>query len=108
MKDFLISIFDRLFKTNIVCSIADIILQGENLCEGQLTVLARYYDILQYKTGKDLSFPFQNALSRVLWGDAHKEEAGNASFKRLIESYDRYGYKADSKVILDSTFVATL
>lgn len=91
---------DRLLTKNINCSVGDIILSGDALDDGQLTVLSRYYDVSQYKKG-DVSFPFQNALSRILWGKAHDEDRGNKSFTNLIKSYDDNGYRMDSKIQLD-------
>lgn len=100
MKQKIILLIDRLLTKNIYCSVGDIMLSGDALDEGQLTVLSRYYDVSQYKKG-DISFPFQNALSRILWGESHDKDRGNKSFTNLIKSYDDAGYRKDSRIQLD-------
>jgi len=101
MKDQIIKILDNLLSKNITCSIGDIMLQGESLDEGQLTVLSRYYDLQQYQKG-DESFLFQNVLSKILWNNNHNEQSGNFAFRNLIKSYEKYGYKHGSRIQLDS------
>lgn len=67
-------------------------LPGEKLNSGQLTILSRYYDIVRYKKGEDMDFPFQNALGYCVWGANHNAERGNSSFVSIIKSYDINGY----------------
>lgn len=99
-KDNLVRVFDNLFSWNIYCSIGDIMLSGNDLDFGQLTVLSRYYDVCCYKDGSDKSFPFQNATSLCMWGDEHDEESGNNGFEAIIKSYELNGYNKDSRIIL--------
>lgn len=99
-KDNLVRVFDSLFSWNIYCSVGDIMLSGNDLDFGQLTVLSRYYDVCCYKDGSDKSFPFQNATSRCMWGDEHDEESGNNSFEAIIKSYELNGYNKESRIIL--------
>ena len=92
--------YDKTAKTDIRCSLGDLLLQGEKPDNGQLTVVSRYYDILRYKSGEDKDFSFQNSLSYALWGKNHDKEKGNKRFMSLIASYDKYGYKEGSRIIL--------
>ena len=59
-------IVDCKLSVEIECSLGDILLQGEKMDDGQVTVTSRYYDIVCYKVGSDETFPFQNALSYVM------------------------------------------
>lgn len=97
----LMSLIDNVFSKSVACSVGDIMLQGKELDEGQFTVVSRYYDILQYKEGKNLSFPFQNVIGYLLYGEKHREQDGNNGFMALIESYEKIGYKPDSPILLD-------
>lgn len=101
MKIKIISFVDNLFSRKVTCSVGDILLRGNTLDEGQLTILSRYYDLLEYYSGRNLHFPFQNAISYLLWGDSHDEQSGNTGFMKLIESYEKDGYREDSLITLD-------
>lgn len=100
MKEQIIRVVDKVFSTDITCSLGDILLQGDTLENGQLTVLSRFYDVTHFKNGVDKSFPFQNALSYITWGDRHDRETGNRNFETLIASYEKSGYKKGSRIIL--------
>ena len=100
IKTFLIKQFDRIFSSEIDCSIGDIMLPGDYLDFGQFTVLSRFYDVLKYDAGTDKTFPFQNATSRCLWGSEHDEITGNENFKAIIESYKKNGYQRDFRIQL--------
>lgn len=67
---------------------------------GQMTVVSRYYDVINYKQGIDKNFSFQNAISYVLFGARHNRASGDENFKRIIESYDINGYIEYSRIEL--------
>ena len=100
MKAFLIRLFDFIFSSRIRCSIGDLLLPGRNMDSGQLTVVSRYYDVINYKLGTDRNFSFQNAISYVLFGDRHNRVSGDDNFKKIIESYDKNGYMEKSRIEL--------
>lgn len=100
MKTHIIQTLDSICSTKVLCSIGDVLLRGNALDNGQLIVISRYYDVLRYMEGSDRSFPFQNALSYVLWGDRHDRETGDRNFGNLIASYERSGYKKGSRIVL--------
>lgn len=96
----LVKVIDSILSQEITCSIGDIMHKGKELDEGQLTVLTRYYDIIQYIEKDNHSFILQNTLSRIIWGNEHDESAGNKSFSEIIESYKFRGYNG-SRIVID-------
>ena len=83
------------------CSIGDILLKRGEVLNNQLLLTSRVLDIEMFLSGKDQSFPYQNAISYKEYGKNHREEGGNRAFRALIESYQKDGYHNDSYITCD-------
>ena len=83
------------------CSIGDILLQRNVPSQNQLLLTSRLLDVEVYLSGDNKLFPYQNAISRKAYGEKHRENDGNNSFKKLIESYQKDGYHSDSYITCD-------
>lgn len=101
----LIKTWDKHHCDFLVCSIGDIVLRRQTPSNNQLLLTSRLMDVEDYLSGRDISFPHQNAISYKAYGNAHKEERGNTHFRTLIESYRKDGYHEDSYVTCDSDLV---
>lgn len=97
--------YDSATCKKIECSISDILLLRETPNGSQLLLTSRLLDVEAYLKQGDESFTYQNTISRKKYGKNHKEEGGNHSFRTLIESYKKYGYKRDSYITCDREMV---
>lgn len=86
-------------------SIGDILLKRANVDLGQFTTATRLLDIMHYIETGDVSFPFQNEVSRKLWGKEHQEEKGNQEFEALIKSYQKKGFDMESLFEVDCDYI---
>lgn len=94
--------YDNTFCDRFECGIGDIILLRNVPLHNQILLTSRLMDVEDYLSGKNLTFPRQNTISRAAYGDKHREEDGNRSFRSLIESYMKDGYHSDSYITCDS------
>ena len=92
---------DNISSDKFECGIGDILLLRNVPSENQLLLTSRLLDVEAYLSGENQSFPFQNTISYADYGEKHREEVGNRSFKRLIESYIKEGYHSDSYITCD-------
>ncbi len=83
-------------------SVGDIILQRAELEHCQFLLTARKMDIEAYCSGEDKTFPYQNTVSRAIYGIDHEEELGNRQFAELIQSYKDNGYNPSSYLTVDN------
>ena len=93
--------YDNTTCDRFECGIGDILLLRDVPSHNQLLLTSRLMDVEDYLSGKDLTFPWQNTISYAAYGEKHREEDGNRSFKALIESYLKDGYHADSFITCD-------
>ena len=94
--------YDNTHCDRFECGIGDILLLRDVPSNNQLLLTSRLMDVEDYLSGKDKTFPWQNTISRKAYGDKHREEDGNRSFKALIESYLKDGYHPDSIITCDN------
>lgn len=92
---------DDVFCDRFECGIGDILLLRDVPSQNQLLLTSRLMDVEDYLSGKDKSFLWQNTISYKAYGEKHREEDGNRSFRALIESYLKDGYHKDSFVTCD-------
>lgn len=92
---------DEVCSDRFECSVGDILLLRDVPLQNQILLTSRLMDVEAYLRGNDRSFPYQNTISRKAYGDKHREEDGNRSFRALIESYLKDGYHSDSYITCD-------
>lgn len=97
----LITIIDRVFADECMCSIGDIILRRGEMNANQFLLTTRTIDVEHYING-DCSFFFQTTISRKAYGNDYNESLANESFAKLIESYKGQGYDSRFPVTVDS------
>lgn len=97
--------YDNVTGKIVECSIADILLLRDIPNSSQLLLTSRLLDVEAYLEKGDESFPYQNTISRNAYGEKHNEKGGNLSFKNLIESYKKHGYRNDSYITCDKNVV---
>lgn len=100
----IIILYDRLTAKRCEVSIGDIMLKRAHIDSCQFTAATRLLDVKHYiKTGLN-DFPYQNIVSKKMWGEKHEEKRGNSSFEKLIKSYEKNGYNL-SLLEVSRTFV---
>ena len=97
----LLRFYDKLTAQECEVSVGDIILRRAEFDHCQFLLTTRKLDVSSYLSGRDRSFPYQNTISRAVYGAAHKEEQGNRMFATLIESYMANGYVKSSLLTVD-------
>lgn len=93
---------DNISAENSEASVGDIILQRAELEHCQFLLTTRKMDIEAYCSGEDKTFPFQNTVSRAIYGIEHEEELGDRQFAELIQSYKENGYNPSSYLTVDN------
>lgn len=96
-----IRLYDHLSATSCTVSVGDIVLQRAEFDHCQFLLTTRKLDVATYINKNNKTFPYQNAISRAVYGADHKEEHGNRQFTNLIESYKKNGYDSGSFVTVD-------
>ena len=96
-----LNVYDCLTSKQCEISVGDIILQRAELDHCQFLLTTRKLDVAAFVSGRDKSFPYQNTVSRAVYGTAHKEERGNKHFTDLIISYQSKGYDPSSLLTVD-------
>lgn len=86
-------------------SIGDIMLKRVAIDSCQFTACTRLLDVKHYEHSGVSDFPYQNTISRKLWGVNHQEEKGNRNFEELICSYKKNGFDNNSLFELDKQIV---
>lgn len=99
------NIYDRFSYDTCEMSIGDIMLKRTAIDSCQFTTSTRLLDVKHYEQTGQTDFPFQNTVSRKLWGANHQEEKGNRSFEDLIISYKKNGYDIKSLFEVDNQIV---
>ncbi len=97
----LLTLVDRVYADDCICSIGDIILKRGVMNTNQFLLTTRMMDVEHYING-DTSFIYQTTISRKAYGDHYTETMANESFARLIESYKVNGYDSKFPVTVDS------
>ncbi len=100
-----IDIYDFLTSKIYEISLGDIMLKRANIDSCQFTTATRLLDVKHYFETGEIDFPYQNNVSKMMWGGRHDEERGNRSFVQLIKSYEKNGYnnsllEVSSKLVL--------
>lgn len=96
-----IKLYDRLTSKQCEVSVGDIILQRAEFDHCQFLLSSRRLDVSAFVNKGDGTFPYQNTISRAVYGTAHLEERGNKSFAKLIQSYKDKGYDPNSVLTVD-------
>lgn len=97
----LLQLYDRVSSKKCAVSVGDIILKRAELDHCQFLLTTRKLDVAAFVSGVDQTFPYQNTVSRAVYGSAHKEERGNRHFTDLIKSYQTKGYDPTSLLTVD-------
>ena len=93
--------YDNVTSSYFKCGIGDILLCRDMISNNQLLLTSRLMDVEAYIEKSDITFPYQNTISRMAYGSKHREEEGNKKFEALIDSYKRDGYHTDSFITCD-------
>ncbi len=101
----LVKLYDSATSDICTMSIGDILLKRANVDLGQFITATRLLDIIHYIETGDVSFPFQNEMSRKVWGKEHLEEKGNQEFEALILSYRKNGFDMESLFEVDRDYI---
>lgn len=101
----ILNLYDFLTAEVCIISIGDILLKRANIDSCQFTTSTRFLDVNKYYSNTDKTFPYQNMVSRKVWGAEHKEEKGNKEFESLIKSYEKNGFYIESLFEVDLDFV---
>ena len=97
----IVDTYDGFTAKECEVSVGDIILERAEFEHCQFLLTTRILDVTAYMERGDITFPYQNTVSRSVYGFAHKEEQGNQQFIELIESYKEKGYDSNSLLTVD-------
>lgn len=101
IKSTLVNLFDRFTAMNATISVGDLVNQRLEIEHNQFLLTSRLLDIEAFCNQGEVSFPWQNSISRKAYGSAHREEDGNRAFTRLIHSFQEKGYDQKSFFTVD-------
>ena len=96
-----VKLFDRFTATNATISVGDLVNQRDEIEHNQFLFTSRILDIEDFCNRGINTFPWQNSISRKVYGTAHREEDGNRAFTKLIHSFQEKGYDQTSFFTVD-------
>lgn len=97
-----LKVYDKFTAKECEVSVGDIILRRAEIDHCQFLLISRKLDVEAFVGGRDKNFPYQNTVSRAIYGKRHKEVEGNRYFSELIKSYQDKGYDPTSFLTVDN------